>query len=43
MPVNFYVDLTTLMQGTQRIVARDEWQKGIKVEDAKSPLTLQQM
>ena len=41
IPENFYADLTTLMQGMKRTVARDKQQKGIKVEDGKSPLSLQ--
>ena len=41
IPENFYVDLTTLMQGLKRTVARNKQQKGIKVEDGKSPLSLQ--
>ena len=40
IPENFYADLTTLMQGLKRTVARDKQQKGIKVQDEKSSLSL---
>ena len=40
IPDNFSADMTTLMQGMKRTVARDKQKKGTRVEDGKSPMTI---